>query len=271
MNPSVQNTPGHHESVLRSHRSRTVGNSAAYVVEHLRKDTYLLDVGCGPGTITLGLAKLLPDGKVLGIDSESSVLKVARLQANEEVSNVDFEQGDVLNLRFQDHTFDVVHAHQLIQHVTNPLQALSEMRRVTKSGGVVAVRETDFPLMTWFPESPGLQAWKTLYMKVAYANGGEPTAGRQLHDWAHQAGFAWEDITTTTSTWCFSTPADRSWWSSMWADRTLHSAFAKQAKNVGLASEDQLQQIAQAWHAWGDHPAGWFLVVHGEIICRQNQ
>ena len=75
--------------------------------------------------------------------------------------------GDVHALDFPDHTFDVVHAHQVLQHVADPVTALREMRRVTKPGGVIAVRDSDYAAFTWFPELPALDEWLALYQKVA--------------------------------------------------------------------------------------------------------
>jgi ubiquinone/menaquinone biosynthesis C-methylase UbiE len=61
-------THGHHESVLRSHRWRTVENSAAYLVPFLRPGLDLLDVGCGPGSITQDFATRVAPGRVCGLD-----------------------------------------------------------------------------------------------------------------------------------------------------------------------------------------------------------
>ena len=65
---------GHHDSVLRSHRWRTAENSAGYLLPRLRPDARVLDVGCGPGTITADPAGLVPDGEVTGIDAAEGVL-----------------------------------------------------------------------------------------------------------------------------------------------------------------------------------------------------
>ena len=83
-------------------------------------------------------------------------------------------------LDFPDDTFDVVHAHQVLQHVGDPVAALREMRRVTRPGGVVAVRDSDYAAFTWFPQLPELDEWLDLYQRVARGNGGEPDAGRRL-------------------------------------------------------------------------------------------
>ena len=74
-------THGHHDSVLRSHRWRTVRNSAGYLIPHLRPGQRVLDVGCGPGTITIGLARLVAPGDVVGIDNEQAPLGPARAEA----------------------------------------------------------------------------------------------------------------------------------------------------------------------------------------------
>lgn len=260
-------THGHHESVLRSHRWRTAANSAAYLLDQLRPDHRVLDIGCGPGTITADLAALVPQGSVTGLDAAAGVLEQARATAAERgVANVGFTTGDVHALDFPDGSFDVVHAHQTLQHVGDPVGALRQMRRVCVPGGVVAVRDADYGGMFWYPQTPGMDVWLDLYRRVAQANGGVPDAGRRLHAWAREAGF--DDVTVTTSTWCFSTPEERAWWSELWADRTVASGYAAVAVDGGLATEDGLGEIAEAWRAWGREADGWFTVVHGEILCR---
>ncbi len=183
-------THGHHESVLRSHTWRTAANSAAYLLDSLLPHMQILDIGCGPGTITADLAALVPDGQVTGLEHAPAVLEQARATADARgVDNVRFAVGDVHALDYPDNSFCVTHAHQVLQHVGDPVQALREMRRVTKPGGIVAVRDADYSAMTWYPEVEGMADWQQLYLRVARANGGEPDAGRRLHAWARQAGF----------------------------------------------------------------------------------
>jgi SAM-dependent methyltransferase len=262
-------THGHHESVLRSHRWRTAANSAAYLLSSLRPNMHILDIGCGPGTITIDLATLVPQGQVTGLEYAPDVLEQARMTATERrVTNVQFVVGDVHSLQYPDNTFDIVHAHQVLQHVRDPIQALREMRRVAKPGGIVANRECDYMTMTWYPEVDGMNDWQKLYERVARSNGGEPNAGRRLHAWARRAGFDWGSITATASTWCYQTPEERAWWSGLWADRTVYSAFAQTAVDRGYATKEELARIAQVWREWGEMEDGWFVVLHGEIICR---
>lgn len=192
-------THGHHESVLRSHRWRTAGNSAAYLLPHLKPHMKVLDVGSGPGTITADLAARVPDGHVTASEVTEDALELARAEvAARGLANVGFAVADVHALDYPDDTFCVAHAHQVLQHVGDPVRALREMGRVTKPGGLVAARDSDYSAFTWWPRVPALDEWMALYQRLARANGGEPDAGRRLLSWARAAGF--EDVTATSST-----------------------------------------------------------------------
>ncbi|PCH33657.1 S-adenosyl-L-methionine-dependent methyltransferase [Wolfiporia cocos MD-104 SS10] len=263
---------GHHESVLRSHSWRTAENSAAYLLSSLRPDMHILDVGCGPGTITIGLAARVPQGQVIGLENTAATQEQATASAAARgLTNVRFIVGDALALDFPDNTFDIVHAHQLIQHVPDPVKALSEMRRVTKPGGVVAVRSVDFSTFTWFPElgiQQDLLDWRGTHIRVGRALGGEPEAGRRLVAWARQAGFERSHITASASAWCYSTAEERAWWAALWADRILLSSFAKNVIDGGFGTQDDLDRMSCAWRKWGASEDGWFAVMHGEILCR---
>src|ERR1044072_704228 len=181
-------THGHHESVLRSHKWRTVDNSAAYLAMHLRAGTNVLDLGCGPGTITADIARRVAPGRVLGIDLSTAVIEEARRDAGGG-ANVEFSVGDLYALEMNDHTFDVVHAHQVLQHLPDPVRALREMKRVCKPGGLVAARAGDYGAFRWSPDEPAIDRGLALYQKITRRNGGEPDAGRFLLARAHAAGF----------------------------------------------------------------------------------
>jgi SAM-dependent methyltransferase len=258
-------THGHHESVLRSHNTRTIANSAEYLRPHLAPTTRLLDVGAGPGSITADFATVV--GRVTATEIDENALALSQnLIADRGLTNVDFSIEDVHALSFADDSFDVVHTHQVLQHVGDPVQALREMRRVTVPGGIVAARDADYAGFIWFPALPELDEWLRLYREAARANGGEPDAGRRLLSWARAAGF--DDVTATASTWCYATPEERAWWGGMWADRILESALARQLVGSGLAGRSELQAISDAWKRWADAGDGWYLVPHGEIIAR---
>ncbi len=264
-------THGYHGSVLRSHSNRTVENSAQYLMDvllnELRPGIRLLDVGSGAGTITADFAGRLPSGQVTALEAAEEALNLTRAEVSRHgLANVDFVVGDVHALDFPDDSFDVVHAHQVLQHVRDPIQALREMRRVCRPDGLVAARDADYAGFVWFPESPELDRWMRWYQQAARANGGEPNAGRFLLYWAHQAGFT--DVVSTASTWCLSTPEARGWWGGMWAERILESKIATQLRDEGIATQAELERVSKAWRTWAKENSGWMSIVHGEIVCR---
>ena len=249
-------THGHHESVLRSHRWRTAENSCAYLLPSLRPGDSLLDVGCGPGTITADLAGRV-GGEVLGIDPGASVVEEAR----RDFPDVRFEVGDLFEL---ESTWDVVHAHQVLQHLSDPVAALRQMGRLARR--IVAVRDSDYPAFLWTGGDERLDRWLEVYLAVCRRNGAHPDAGRHLLRWAHEAGLG--DVTYTTSTWTYATPEERAWWGDLWSVRATSSAFATQAVEYGIATEEELAAIADGWRAWAATDDAVFVVLHGEVLAR---
>ena len=260
-------THGHSAAVLSAHSRRGAADSAAYLLAHLRAGMDLLDVGCGPASITADLAERVAPGRVVALDAAAGALEAARATLRERglSEQVELTCGDIMALPFEDASFDVVHAHQVLQHLADPVGALAEMRRVTRPGGIVAVRDAVYSAMTWFPEPAGMEQWRSVYMATARANGGEPDAGSRLLSWAREAGFT--DASASASTWCYATPADRAWQSQTWAQRCLTS-FGPRAVELGLADRADLEAMAQAWRQWGDSEDAWFVVVHGEVLAR---
>lgn len=261
-------THGHHAAVLRSHEWRTAENSAAHLLPHLRAGQRLLDVGCGPGTITLDLAERVAPGDVLGIDVAAEVVARATATAEARGSAVRFAVADGYALDQPDASWDVVHAHQVLQHLTDPVAALRELRRVLAPGGLLAVRDADYAGFFWAPADPRLDRWLDLYHRVTAANRAEADAGRYLPAWVRAAGF--RDLTVTSSTWTFADPAMRAWWGDLWADRAAApgSAFAEQAVGYGLATADDLAEIAAGFRAWAAEPDGTFVIPHVEVLAR---
>jgi ubiquinone/menaquinone biosynthesis C-methylase UbiE len=261
-------THGHDDAVLRSHRWRTAENSAAYLLPHLRPGLSLLDVGCGPGTLTVDLAARVTPGPTLGVDAAADVVADATGHARRTgARTVRFVAGDFRALDLAPGSFDVVHAHQVLQHLRDPVEALRAMAALARpGGGVVAVRDADYAGMTWAPADARLDHWLALYRAVAARNGGEPDAGRHLPAWARRAGL--DDAVYTTSTWTFVTPEDRAWWSETWAERTTSTTLADHALAYDLATRADLEDIAAGWRAWAAAPDAVFTVVHGEVLAR---
>jgi ubiquinone/menaquinone biosynthesis C-methylase UbiE len=261
-------THGHHESVLRSHTWRTAENSAAYLLPHLHPGLSLLDVGCGPGTITTDLAGLVAPGQVVGLDTSSEIVAQAEGHATEAgLANLRFEVGDLFSLRYPDASFDVVHAHQVLQHLGDPEAALVELRRVLAPGGALAARDSDYGAFAWAPADPVLERWLELYFSVTERNGHNARIGPSLLGLARAAGF--ERVEVSSTCWTFADPESRQWWGGLWADRVRLSRFAEQALSYDLSSPEELERIAQAFLTWAASPDGVFVVPHVEILARR--
>lgn len=260
-------THGHHGSVLRVHEWRTAENSAAYLLPELRPGMSLLDIGSGPGTITADLAEIVAPGAVRGLDVSAEVVaRAEQLATARGLSNLTFAVGNAYDIDAPDGSVDVVHAHQVLQHLSRPVEALREFGRVAGPDGLVAARDVDYEGTSWFPRLPALDEWFAVYLAVHRAVSGAPDAGRRLKAWAREAGFT--DIRSSADLWLFESPEDRAWWGGAWAERAVHSDFADHARRLGAADDAALQRIADGWHEWSTHPDGWLLMPHGTLLAR---
>lgn len=255
-------THGHSRPVVQAHSRRTVADSAQFLVPHLCPGVDLLDFGCGPGSITADLASHIgPSGKVVGVDANREALDIAERDAA--APNVEYVQASVYELPFPNGAFDIAYGHQILQHLGDPVSALREIRRVLRPNGLVAVRDADYGSMTHYPHYPELDRWLDTYQRVARANGGEPNAGRRLHEWVAEAGFS--SIRISVSSWQYTTPEQRKTWADLWSGRIQVARFAERA--VELAPNVDIPALAAAWTSWANEPYGWFAFMHGEVVA----
>ena len=255
---------GYHPAIVGSYTWRTAENSAAFLLPHLRSDAEVLDVGCGPGTITLGLARRA--GRVVGVDMSPEMVEACgALATREGVANVSFEAGSAYELPFDGDAFDVVYAHQVLQHLADPVAALREFRRVLRPGGLVAVRDSDYDSMVHAPVEPAIERWREIVPQVAAANGGEANAGRHLPGWVRAAGFVEPAVTASTTT--YADAEGRAAWGGMWAVRATDSDFATHATAGGFATRSDLEAISAAFRRWADQPHGFWAWLNGEVVA----
>jgi len=170
---------------------RTVENAAAFVMPYLKTGMRLLDCGCGPGSISVGLAERVCPGEAVGIDISPDHLELARKAAEKQaVKNARFELGDVTNMVFPDASFDVVFMNAVLCHLTDPLSALREVHRVLRPGGLVAVRDFDYRGRLYWPEETNFREYLRLLTSLIRCKGGDPNIGSRLPDLLRQASFS---------------------------------------------------------------------------------
>lgn len=259
-------THGHHPSVVAQHARRRAEVEAWFLLPHLRPGQRLLDAGCGPGTVTSGLARAVAPGPATGLDAAADVLQLARGRAEQQgLDNLRFVQGDIYALADADGSYDVVYANQLLQHLSEPVAALREMRRVLRPGGLLGVRDADYATMSPFPKFPEFERWNALYHDVAYANRAEPDAGRCLPDWVREAGFSSLEPQPNV---VLLEGEEAEIWGQAWSQRILHSAVADQALEYGLTDQSELEQLSAAWLRWSVQPHPLFMFIQIAVLAR---
>ena len=260
-------THGHAPATVRHHARRTVEDSAAFLLPELRPGMRLLDVGCGPGSITRGLAERLAPGEVVGVDASVDVLQLAtREAADRGLANVRFERADAYALPFPDHSFDVVFAHQVLQHLSSPDMAVREMLRVLVAGGIVAVRDVDWGSIAYWPRDPWVDRFIDVHARTWTRNGGCPSMGRRLRALFNAA--AVRDVQITSSVWAYATLEETKQWGESYAERLLTSPMGERALEYGYATRADLDAMAAALRSWAVHPDAYWAFVHVAALAR---
>ncbi|QIX00095.1 hypothetical protein AMS68_005612 [Peltaster fructicola] len=254
--------PSPFNAMVNYFNKRNAAVHAAHLLPYLRPDFRLLDVGCGGGSITLDLARILKNGHTIGLDVERNLISVAQeLSTSTDAKNVEFDVGNVHDLsRFGDETFDVVHAHQVTLHLENPVGAIKEMRRVLKTGGILALRDNSSMIVT--PTIPALDHYMLKFRDWHRSLGKHPGGGLQHHLWAHQAGFSWDKITMDSDAWEESGQQSRSDWV-LGAGRGWNGTALK----AGVITEEENAEWTAAWKEWEDAADGRLMALDSTLIC----
>jgi SAM-dependent methyltransferase len=210
--------------------ARSAARDAAFLLPHLRPGMRLLDAGCGPGSITLGLAESVAPGETIGIDMQSAQVEQARALAAARSAGVRFQVGDIYALPFPDASFDAVFANGVLMHLSEPLRALAELRRVLRPDGIAGIRDPDFGTSVYTPTTLLLERWLELRVRVRRHNGGDPFVSRRYRQLLLEAGFARTAASATID--CSGSPQET----------VRHAAFLK-AQLRGFART----AVAQGW------------------------
>ena len=261
-------THGHAAATVRQHAQRTAEEAAAFLLPDLRPGMSILDVGCGPGSITRGLAERVAPGPVVGLDLSRDTLEAARADAARRgLANLRYEEGSVYALPFPDASFDVAYAHQVLQHLRERPAALREMLRVVRPGGLLAVRDVDWETVAYWPPTPGIDRFIDVHLRTWRRNGGEPAMGRQLPALFHEAGVA--DLRVTAVVWCYTTPEDTLAWGDSYAERLLTSPMGERPVEYGYATRADVEAMAAGFRSWARHPDALWMFSHIEVLGRR--
>ena len=245
--------PGYGRAAHEYMAARSATDSVAFLLPHLRPGMRLLDCGCGPGTITLGLADIVAPGEVVGVDRDSSQVERTRALADElQIANARFEVADLFHLPFPDSSFDVVAAHAVLMHVGDRLAALREFHRVLRPGGIVAVKDikTDHQILE--PSTPLLREFLELLDRARRHSGIPTSAPHRYRALLREAGFV--DVDVTASCVSYSTPEAIQRIAAFHLGQVRGESFQRTVLEQGWADQERLDAMCTELQAWAKHP-----------------
>jgi ubiquinone/menaquinone biosynthesis C-methylase UbiE len=240
----------------RAQRLRTARHHAGYFLPYLRAGMDLLDVGCGPGSITTELARLVAPGTATGVDLRAATLPS---HAEREASPARFVVADVCRLPFADASFDAVHAHALFQHLGDPLAALHELRRVLRPGAVIGLADWDRELIFLHPRAEPLERSFAWLAALRRSEGGDPRAGRRLAEHLTCAGFEQPAMNVTAEALATHRSAQQT--GESWAMTFEDPKTRTHLLALGVTTEAELDALPAAWRQWA-HAPGAFMLTH---------
>ena len=264
--PDPAYTMGYDENFQQLLRRRSAESHAAHLLPHLKPGNRVLDFGCGPGSISVGLARAVEPGELHGVDVEETQIEIAQAAAQAGGhANATFHVGDVTALPFEDNYFDAAHCHAVLMHIPDTGAVLAEVKRVLKPGGIVASREMFVSSSFLEPGSEEVEgAWRT-FARLLQGNGGHPEMGVRLKGTFLEAGFT---ITRASASFDhFGSAEDVAFLRAFIDDWFYSPRVIEAAVQFGLASREQFDLWREHLDAWRDHPGAFGAFAFGEVIA----
>lgn len=242
--PQERYLHGYEEWTRRWMETRTAERELGFLIPYLAPGKDLIDCGCGPGSITLGLAEAVSPGNVVGIDIEPRQLEVARAAAAQRgLGNARFEQASIYEIPAPDASFDVAVAHFVIEHVSDPPRALREMRRVLRPGGIAAIKDPYYPAFVFRPRTPEIALFEELMARWQKHNHASPTYAADLRSHLLAVGFSRTQASGGTEQ-AAGSGEDATVLHMILENQVTEAAFRETVVNEGWATEDQLNAIS---------------------------
>ena len=245
--------------VQDSYTGRDLEVEAGFILPHLKPGMSILDCGCGPGAITFGLADTVAPGRVVGADIEPGMIEHAtRLASEEGIQNVEFTVGDIYDLPFEDDEFDIVFSHSVTEHLSDPVRALRELRRVVKPGGLAGVVKTDWTFPFIVPESEGFSKFFELFEGGFNRIGGSLKRGRYLGAFMREAGFEVIEVRNQVSNSFGDMTVPTAERFITWMDNI---PLFRESVELGITSESELDAVRAGMREWAAHPDAYFSLA----------
>jgi ubiquinone/menaquinone biosynthesis C-methylase UbiE len=225
-----------------------------FLLPHLEPGLDVLDAGCGVGAIALDIAPAIAPGRITGIDADAGQIEAARQSAAERgAENADFETGSVLELPFEDGSFDVAYSNAVLMYVREPVGALEEMRRVLRPGGLAAVSDDDISTYVISPNTPELRRGPELFRRAVAHEGGDATYSRHLRSLMLEAGFArTRGFALAPET--YGDAESTRWFADFVTGLFSAPTMYETIVGEGWATREELDETIAALREWGERP-----------------
>jgi SAM-dependent methyltransferase len=249
-------------------RTRSAAEYADFVLPLIGDRDRVLDVGCGPGSITLGLAA--EAHHVIGVDLEDAEFTEARKYASEHgIDNVEFREGTICQLDFPDASFDVCTLFSMMETLDNPLAGLAEARRLLKPGGLIGASSIEYGgLILHGPDEPLLRRFYQLRLQIWDAQGDvHYNRGRELRGLLLAAGF--EDVEAFTKYLSYGTEERVRTFGLGRAADCRDEWYVGGVVQYGLGDPDEIPALEQAWIRWAEAPDSFAAFAWGRAIGRR--
>ena len=261
-------TMGFSEEFLESLKRVSAEVQAGYLLPYLRPGFNLLDVGCGLGTISIGLAKAVAPGEMHGLDMEASQIDMARSNARAYgVDNAIFHVGDAIDLPFEDGSFDVVSFQNVIMYIPDTRKVFAEAKRVLKPGGIIGCREMIVQSSFTYPDFGVIRKAWDMFEDLLAADDAHPQMGKELKGHLANAGFS--NIKVTLSSDIFSTPTDVDFIYGFVQRWFLSPEITEAAIKYGATTRELCDEISAAYDRWKADPGAVLSVAYGEVVANK--
>ncbi len=244
--------------------SRHVGHQGAFFAQHLKAGMHLLDCGCGPGTLTCGFAEIIAPGPVTAIDIEPSQVATTAARAKDlGLANVTCRTASIYDLPFDDNSFDAVFVSAVLGNIAKPYDAVKEIYRVLKPGGVAGIREFDHAANMMYPTNPIFARSIELYLEMRRHSGNAENFGREVKSAMHQAGFHNIDAKGVYESYASETDVHA------YAEGIIaifEEMFGVNAIANGLTTQDEYDAMIKAWRDWPNDPGAFFTTAWVEAL-----
>jgi ubiquinone/menaquinone biosynthesis C-methylase UbiE len=248
--------------------ARGAATYAGFLLPHLGPDMTILDCGCGEATITLGLAELLPTAGVVGVDLDTHNLKVARCYASlMGTENTSWVAADGRRLPFPNRTFDAVLCHSMLETLDDPENAVTELKRVTKAGGVVGAASVEYAgIILGGNKTEGPLRFYEIRQQMWCTTGiANPNMGRRLRGLFHAVGF--QRVEASAGYISYGTAEQVTAFARDRAFECMNEELRAILVREGIASCGELERLAKAWQEWGADPGAFFAFPWCRVLA----